>query len=141
MPATPNRLTLTEQLLVAEAGAPSLNLTLPLQTTVSGDTLEKTTVDVPADSTVDLAVVVPIDQLDAIVIGATGAALSVVADKSDEEGTMTVALAKNQGRVYYPDGPNDQFFDHPFDAIHLTNADLVNAAVFYLRVLRNAVTE
>ena len=119
------------------------------QLTFEGNTLSKTNLDIPADSTVPIRIYFPTagtldddsELVKVITLGCTGANLTIVTS-DDDDGLVdrdTIALLKSRPLIYYPGGPTDNPFEHAVRHIKVTNADLLKPAVFHLRALYNAI--
>jgi hypothetical protein len=120
----------------------------PETLTFEGDTLVKSGGLIPANSTRTFRVAFPTDGDDAedrplvqgIIMGAVGAALTVLTNDDDEDSSQqdTVALVKSRPLVYYPGGPVANPFAHHVGHFSVHNPDLTNPAAFHLRAVYNA---
>jgi hypothetical protein len=111
--------------------------TVIVPVTLTGNHLEKLNVDVPANTTVAISVPLPINAgIDFIGLAASGASIAVTSD-DDDDSHDTFTVVKGQPILYYPGGATPAPFAHRVTRLHLHNADLVKAAVFHMRILRD----
>ncbi len=134
MPAALFTITINTTITEQSATGPT-TLTLPV--TLTGNHLEKLNVDVPAATTTDISVPLPINVgIDFIGMAASGADITVTTD-DDDDSHDTFTVIKGQPFLYFPGGATRAPFAHRVTRLHLHNADTLKPAVFHMRILRD----